>query len=73
VRVDLDFEQGKVFIFEQFYFFRDWREKQQQEIATREAAAERKKAETVSKAEQEIDNFYSEYNKKKEKNIASNK
>jgi hypothetical protein len=54
-------------------FYREWREKQQQEIATREAAAERRKAETVSKAEQDIDNFYAEYNKKKEKNITANK
>lgn len=51
----------------------EWREKQQQEIATREAASERRKAETISKAEQDIDNFYAEYNRKKEKTIAANK
>lgn len=52
---------------------RRWREEQEEDVARREAAAERKKAETVSKAEQDIDNFYAEYNKKKEKNIAKNK
>ena len=52
---------------------RRWREEQEEEIARREANAERRKAETISKAEQDIDNFYAEYNKKKEKNISSNK
>lgn len=52
---------------------RRWREDQEEDIARREATAERKKAETVSKAEQDIDEFYNEYNKKKEKNIAKNK
>ncbi|PWN94217.1 hypothetical protein FA10DRAFT_264779 [Acaromyces ingoldii] len=52
---------------------RAWRETQGEEIARREAAAERRKGETISKAEQDIDNFYAEYNKKKEKNIAQNK
>ena len=52
---------------------RNWREAQKDAIAKRDAEAERKKAEAISKAEQDIDNFYAEYNAKKEKNIAANK
>lgn len=52
---------------------RRWREEQEEDIARREAAAERRKGETISKAEQDIDNYYAEYNKKKEKSIAKNK
>ncbi|GAC96928.1 clathrin light chain [Pseudozyma hubeiensis SY62] len=52
---------------------RQWREAQNDAIAKRDAEEERKKAEAISKAEQDIDNFYAEYNAKKEKNIAANK
>ncbi|KAJ1033235.1 hypothetical protein NDA13_001232 [Ustilago tritici] len=52
---------------------RQWRESQKEAIAKRDAEEERKKAEAISKAEQDIDNFYAEYNAKKEKNIAANK
>ena len=52
---------------------REWREAQKDAIAKRDAEGERKKAEAISKAEQDIDNFYAEYNAKKEKNIAANK
>lgn len=52
---------------------REWRESQKDAIAKRDAEGERKKAEAISKAEQDIDNFYAEYNAKKEKNIAANK
>ncbi|SNX82703.1 related to CLC1 - clathrin light chain [Melanopsichium pennsylvanicum] len=52
---------------------RAWRESQKNAIAKRDAEGERKKAEAISKAEQDIDNFYAEYNAKKEKNIAANK
>lgn len=52
---------------------RKWREAQKDAIAKRDAEAERKKAEAISKAEQDIDKFYAEYNAKKEKNIAANK
>jgi len=52
---------------------REWRARQADDIARRDAEAERKKAETVSKAERDIDQFYAEYNQKKEKNIAANK
>ncbi|CAD6975417.1 hypothetical protein A4X06_0g4058 [Tilletia controversa] len=52
---------------------REWRDKRADDIAARDAAAERKKAETISKAERDIDDFYADYNKKKEKNISANK
>ncbi|EST06107.1 Clathrin light chain [Kalmanozyma brasiliensis GHG001] len=52
---------------------RQWRETQKDAIAKRDAEGERKKAEAISKAEQDIDHFYAEYNAKKEKNIAANK
>lgn len=54
-------------------FTRRWREAQEEDIARREATAERQKGEIISKAERDIDNFYAEYNSKKEKNIAANK
>lgn len=50
-----------------------WRESQRDAIAKRDAEAERKRGEAISKAEQDIDKFYAEYNAKKEKNIATNK
>ncbi|GAC74614.1 porin/voltage-dependent anion-selective channel protein [Moesziomyces antarcticus T-34] len=50
-----------------------WRESQKDAIAKRDAEGERKKAEAISQAEQDIDKFYAEYNAKKEKNIAANK
>jgi len=52
---------------------REWREKQADNIATRDATAERKKGEAISKAEEDIDRFYREYNEGKEKNIRKNK
>ncbi|KAL9938945.1 hypothetical protein V8E36_001758 [Tilletia maclaganii] len=52
---------------------RQWRDKRADDIAARDAAAERKKGEIISKAERDIDDFYAEYNRKKEKNIATNK
>ncbi|GAA5957887.1 hypothetical protein JCM21900_001299 [Sporobolomyces salmonicolor] len=54
-------------------FIRSWRVKQAEEIAKREEAAQRKKEETIAKARNDIDNFYREYNAKKEKSIAQNK
>jgi Clathrin light chain len=47
--------------------------KQADEIAARNATAERKKGEAISKAERETDSFYEDYNSKKEKTIAKNK
>lgn len=55
------------------YSTRSWRIKQAEEIAVREAESSRKKEETIVKAQNAIDNFYKEYNSKKEKNIATNK
>lgn len=52
---------------------RRWREQQDEEIARREAQSERERAEAVSRAEQEIDQFYADYNAQKEKNIKKNK
>ena len=52
---------------------RAWRERQADEIARRDAQAERVRAETVSRAELDIDKFYTEYNAQKEKNIKRNK
>lgn len=50
-----------------------WRNTQKDAIAKRDAEGERKKAEAISRAEQDIDKFYADYNAKKEKNIAANK
>lgn len=52
---------------------RAWRARQADEIAARNATAERLKGETISRAEHDIDTFYEEYNAKKEKTIAKNK
>ena len=52
---------------------RTWRAKQAQEIAEREEKAQGKKEETIAKARNAIDNFYKDYNSKKEKSIAQNK
>ncbi|GAA6000921.1 hypothetical protein JCM10207_004720 [Rhodosporidiobolus poonsookiae] len=54
-------------------FIKSWREKQAEEIARREEEATRKKEETIAKARNDIDNFYKNYNQKKEKAIAQNK
>lgn len=47
--------------------------KQAEEIARREEASSKKREETIVKAQNAIDNFYKEYNQKKEQNIARNK
>lgn len=52
---------------------RSWRERQADDIARREAQAERQRAEAVSRAEQEMDEFYANYSAQKEKNIKKNK
>ncbi|SCZ92605.1 BZ3500_MvSof-1268-A1-R1_Chr5-2g08023 [Microbotryum saponariae] len=54
-------------------FIQSWRVKQKEEIARREEASKAKREETIVKAQHAIDNFYKEYNQKKEKNIAANK
>ena len=52
---------------------REWRAKQAEQIAARDAQAAAKREETINKAEGAIDDFYAEYNAKKEKQIARNK
>ena len=52
---------------------RDWREKQAREIEARDKASKEKRQETIYKAERAIDQFYEEYNTKKERNILENK
>jgi len=52
---------------------RAWREKQEEEIASRDKASAERKEEMIRKAEAAIDDFYAGYNQKKEKQIAQNK
>ena len=52
---------------------REWRERQAEEIRARDEASKAKRQETISKAERAIDQFYEEYNTKKERNILENK
>ncbi|QRV83821.1 clathrin light chain [Ceratobasidium sp. AG-Ba] len=52
---------------------RQWREHQQEKIAQRDEEAKAKRAETIAKAERDIDKFYEEYNAKKERQIRENK
>ncbi|KAG6886323.1 hypothetical protein C0993_006733 [Termitomyces sp. T159_Od127] len=52
---------------------KDWREKQQAEIAAREEAAKARRQENITKAERAIDEFYENYSQKKERNIRENK
>ncbi|KAL8928830.1 MAG: hypothetical protein Q9208_001608 [Pyrenodesmia sp. 3 TL-2023] len=47
-----------------------WREKRDADIARREEAASTKKSERIQKARRDIDDFYENYNAKKEKSIA---
>ncbi|KAL8829452.1 MAG: hypothetical protein Q9170_006160 [Blastenia crenularia] len=47
-----------------------WREKRNADISRREEAASAKKSERVQKAQRDIDDFYENYNTKKEKSIA---
>jgi len=53
--------------------YREWREKQQEEIRARDEASRAKRQETISKAERALEDFYEDYSRKKEKNIAENK
>ncbi|EJT96851.1 hypothetical protein DACRYDRAFT_18943 [Dacryopinax primogenitus] len=52
---------------------KQWREKQAEQIREREDKAARRKADTIKKAEESIDQFYEDYNKQKERNIRENK
>lgn len=53
--------------------YRKWREKQQDEIKARDEASKAKRQEIISKAERALEDFYEDYSRKKEKNIAENK
>lgn len=46
-----------------------WREKQKEVIAERDAESEKRKQETINQAREDIDKFYEEYNDKKQKAI----
>ncbi|TDL18387.1 hypothetical protein BD410DRAFT_728524 [Rickenella mellea] len=50
-----------------------WREKQAAEIKARDEASAARRQETIAKAERSIDQFYEDYNLKKERNIVDNK
>jgi hypothetical protein len=50
-----------------------WREKQKEVIAERDAESEKKKEETIKHAREDIDKFYEEYNDKKQKSIEENR
>ena len=52
---------------------REWREKQAAEIKARDEASQARRQEAISKAERSIDQFYEDYNAKKERNIKENK
>ena len=55
------------------YCYRDWREKQQEEIRTRDETSKLRREQTIDEAERAIEDFYENYSKKKERNIRDNK
>ncbi|KAF8251708.1 hypothetical protein K440DRAFT_658375 [Wilcoxina mikolae CBS 423.85] len=48
---------------------RQWRERQQLEIARRSEVSEKRKQETIARAQQDIDDFYENYNTKRDKAV----
>ncbi|KAF9486086.1 hypothetical protein BDN70DRAFT_916605 [Pholiota conissans] len=52
---------------------KDWRERQQAEIAARDEESKARRNETIDKAERAIEEFYENYAKKKERSIRDNK
>jgi hypothetical protein len=52
---------------------REWRERRDLAISHREDVAAGRKAETVKAAQESIDEFYENYNNKKERNLAQTK
>ena len=52
---------------------RQWREKQQEEIKARDEASKRRREDTIATAERDIEEFYENYAKKKERSIRDNK
>lgn len=55
------------------FYPRQWRAKQQEEIRKRDEDSDKRREETIAKAERAIDKFYEDYNVTKEKNIKANK
>ena len=56
-----------------FFFHRQWRERQADEIKARDERSKARRQETISKAERSIDQFYEEYTGKRERQIRENK
>lgn len=52
---------------------RAWREKQSEEIKARDERDRSRRDDLKNKAEKDIDRFYEDYNKQKERNIRENK
>lgn len=52
---------------------REWRERRDLQIQHREEVAAGRKADTIKAAQQAIDEFYDNYNNKKERNLATTK
>jgi hypothetical protein len=52
---------------------RKWREEQAESIRKRDEASAQKRKETIAKAERSIDEYYEDYNAKKERQIKENK
>lgn len=52
---------------------RKWREQQAESIRLRDEVSAQKRKETIARAERSIDEFYEEYNAKKERQIKQNK
>ena len=61
------------FLFLSFLLSRQWREKQREEIEARDAASKRRREDTIANAERDIEEFYENYAKKKERSIRDNK
>lgn len=52
---------------------RQWRERQDEEIKTRDERSKARRQETISKAERAIDQFYEDYNAMRKRQIRDNK
>jgi len=52
---------------------KEWRAKRDAQIARRDELSAQKRDDTIKKAQQDIDDFYDEYNNKKEKGLAQTK
>lgn len=53
--------------------YRQWRENQKQVIAKRDEEENAKKQEVLTRAREDIDKFYEDYNDKKQKAIEENR